>query len=119
MKYAWINGIKLDGTKDMEPVRGKIVLTEGSWIKDIIADEQVPQGYEIIDLKGQYLMPGLINLHVHLPAGGKPKKKESDPIKLVKWVSSNALFRYAAKRLCAANARKQLMSGVTMAQMMP
>ncbi len=113
MKYAWINGIILDGTKDMEPVRGKIVLTEGSWIKDIIADEQVPQGYEIIDLKGQYLMPGLINLHVHLPAGGKPKKKESDPIKLVKWVSSNALFRYAAKRLCAANARKQLMSGVT------
>lgn len=57
MKYAWINGIILDGTKDMEPVRGKIVLTEGSWIKDIIADEQVPQGYEIIDLKGQYLMP--------------------------------------------------------------
>lgn len=113
MKYAWINGIILDGTKDMEPVRGKIVLTEGSWIKDIIADEQVPQGYEIIDLKGQYLMPGLINLHMHLPAGGKPKKKESDPIKLVKWVSSNALFRYAAKRLCAANARKQLMSGVT------
>ena len=113
MKYAWINGIILDGTKDMEPVRGKIVLTEGSWIKDIIADEQVPQGYEIIDLKGQYLMPELINLHVHLPAGGKPKKKESDPIKLVKWVSSNALFRYAAKRLCAANARKQLMSGVT------
>ena len=113
MKYAWINGIILDGTKDMEPVRGKIVLTEGSWIKDIIADEQVPPGYEIIDLKGQYLMPGLINLHVHLPAGGKPKKKESDPIKLVKWVSSNALFRYAAKRLCAANARKQLMSGVT------
>ena len=113
MKYAWINGIILDGTKDMEPVRGKIVLTEGSWIKDIIADEQVPQGYEIIDLKGQNLMPGLINLHVHLPAGGKPKKKESDPIKLVKWVSSNALFRYAAKRLCAANARKQLMSGVT------
>ena len=113
MKYAWINGIILDGTKDMEPVRGKIVLTEGSWIKDIIADEQVPQGYEIIDLKGQYLMPGLINLHVHLPAGGKPKKKESDPIKLVKWVSSNALFRYAAKRLCAANARQQLMSGVT------
>ncbi len=113
MKYAWINGIILDGTKDMEPVRGKIVLTEGSWIKDIIADEQVPQGYEIIDLKGQYLMPGLINLHVHLPAGGKPKKKESDPIKLVKGVSSNALFRYAAKRLCAANARKQLMSGVT------
>ena len=98
MKYAWINGIILDGTKDMEPVRGKIVLTEGSWIKDIIADEQVPQGYEIIDLKGQYLMPGLINLHVHLPAGGKPKKKESDPIKLVKWVSSNALFRYAAIR---------------------
>lgn len=77
MKYAWINGIILDGTKDMEPVRGKIVLTEGSWIKDIIADEQVPQGYEIIDLKGQYLMPGLINLHVHLPAGGKPKKKKA------------------------------------------
>lgn len=33
----------------------------------------VPEGTKTIDLKGKYLMPGLINLHVHLPGSGMPK----------------------------------------------
>lgn len=59
-------------------------------------------------------MPGLINLHVHLPASGKPKKKQSDPKKLVKLMTSNNLLRNVMIKLCEKYAQTQLLSGVTM-----
>ena len=36
-------------------------------------------GFEIVDLKGGYLMPGLINLHVHLPSERQPPKAGQSP----------------------------------------
>ena len=58
-------------------------------------------------------MPGLINLHVHLPADGKPKNKPTDPRKMVKLITSNALLCKVGIALCEKYARTQLMSGVT------
>lgn len=59
MKYALVNGILLDGTEAMQPRSG---------------------------LAGSYVMPGLINLHVHLPASGKPTVKQKDNKKTVRHV---------------------------------
>ena len=74
MRNAYINGIILDGTENMVPQQGKIIFTDGSKIEKI-ADAAGPdadlKGYEIVDLGGKYIMPGLINLHVHLPSSGK------------------------------------------------
>jgi dihydroorotase-like cyclic amidohydrolase len=64
MKYAYRNGIILDGTKDMEPRTGIAVLTNGEIIEDIVPDYAVPAEYEIVDLQGGYLLPGLIDLHL-------------------------------------------------------
>lgn len=112
MKYAYINGILLSGEEDMKPVSGSILRTDGERIEDIVPEGTDLTGYEVIDLKGKYLLPGLINLHVHLPASGKPKK-HSDPATLARLLTSNALFRAVVRDVCAANAKKQLMSGVT------
>ena len=50
MKRAYTNGILLDGTEQMEPVRGKVLLTENDKIT-AIADAGVSlDGYEVIDL---------------------------------------------------------------------
>ena len=115
MKVAYINGIILDGSENMEPASGKVILTIGDKIEKIISHEEFKNlsGYENIDLKGKYIMPGLINLHLHLPSSGKPKKKESDPVKLVKLITSNGLFRKIGIKICADAAKTQLLSGVT------
>ena len=111
-RYALVNGVLLDGTRDMAPQTGKVVCVDGSRIA-AVTDGAAPAGYETVDLGGQYVLPGLINLHVHLPASGKPKKKPSDPKKLVKLITSNGLMRRVGIRLCEGYAKMELLSGVT------
>ena len=113
MKYVLVNGIILDGNEDMVPISGKKIIIEGEMIKDIVGADYNTEGYKEIDLKGQYILPGLINLHVHLPSSGRPKNKESDPKKLVKIMTSNAFFRMIIRKLCTNFAQTQLRSGVT------
>ncbi|MBR2829347.1 MAG: amidohydrolase family protein, partial [Solobacterium sp.] len=113
MKYAFVNGIILDGTKDMVPQKRMAILTDGTKITDIVEDSVNLSDYEIINLDGKYIMPGLINMHVHLPSAGKPQKKQKDSRKTARFVLSNPLGRAAGYRLCAGYAKTELMSGVT------
>ena len=113
MNTAYTNCIILDGTENMTPQRGKAILTEGGVITDIVPDSAIPAGFEKVDLGGRYILPGLINLHVHLAGSGKPKKKQSDPVKLVKLITSNSRMRTLGKKMVAGYAKTQLMSGVT------
>lgn len=113
MKRAYANGILLDGTEQMEPVRGKVLLTENDKIT-AIADAGVSlDGYEVIDLHGGYLCPGLINLHVHLAGNGKPSAKPRDNAALVRKILSNGLTRAIAYRLVCSYAKLELLGGVS------
>ena len=113
MKYAFINGKLLDGTENMEVQEGLVVLTDGEQIQDVVPDGQIPEGYERIDLQGKYLMPGLINMHVHLAGNGKPQKKQRDNEKLVKKIMSSALTRAVAYKMVCGFAKDELLGGVT------
>lgn len=113
MKTAYINGIILDGIKEMVAQVGKALLVDDNKIVDIISDKSIPSDYQIVDLAGQYVMPGLINLHVHLPSTGKPTTKQSDPVKLVKLITSCGLARKIGIKICESAAQLQLKSGVT------
>lgn len=113
MKYAYTNGYILTGEEDMTPIAGQTVLTDGELITAIVPDTADLTGYQVVDLKKQYLMPGLINLHVHLPASGKPKKKPTDNAKLVRLITSTALTRKILMKMCAGYAKTELFSGVT------
>ena len=112
-KLAFCNGLILTGEEGMEPIRGHILFTNGDRIEAIRPDGADTGGYQVIDLAGAAVMPGLINLHVHIPATGKPKKKQSDAKKLVKLLTSNALMRSICYGMCAKYVRPQLLSGVT------
>lgn len=113
MKTVYVNGILLDGSEQMRPQTGMAIVTEKDKILSVEVQKASYDGMEIIDLKNQYIMPGLINLHVHLPSSGKPKKKQSDPKKLVRLMTSNSFLRRIMVNLCAGYANTQLLSGVT------
>lgn len=112
-KYALINGKILDGSENMT-ARDAVVLVDDGKISDVLPkDAPIPNGCKIIDLGGKYLMPGLINMHVHLAGNGKPQKKQRDNAKLVKKIMSTAVTRAIAYKLVAKFAKLELLSGVT------
>ena len=112
-RYALKNGIILDGTKDMQPQKNKTVYISDKNIVDIRPDTDKLNGFQTIDLNGQYVLPGLINMHVHLPANGKPKEKPSDPKKAVKLITSCGMMRKVGIKMCEGYAKTELLSGVT------
>lgn len=112
MKTVFKNCTLLDGTKDMTPKANTDVVIDGDKIVF------VGNGYDgtadkVIDLSGKYLMPGLINLHVHLPAGGKPQKKPLKATLLSKIALSSSVMRGFTLKMCHSYAMQGLMSGVT------
>lgn len=112
MNFALKNLQILNGHEDMEPVSGKAILVEGETIAAIVDENEIPSGYKTIDLGGKYLLPGLINLHVHIPSGGAPSKRKLDYAKLAKLLRF-AVVRKVIRAMCAGNARQALYSGVT------
>lgn len=114
MKDAYINGKIIDGTKDMQVKEGYAILVEQGKIKNIVLQEEADlTGYNVVDLKGNYIMPGLINMHVHLAGNGKPQKKQRDNAKLVNFLMSNPLTRAIAHNMVSGFAEMELFSGVT------
>ena len=112
MKYALSNVTILDGHNNMEPRTGLAVLVNDGKIEKILNSAEIPAGYDVKDLQGAYLLPGLINMHVHIPSGGKPKKKKTDYNKLAALLKYGAV-RKVIKAMCASYAKQQLLSGTT------
>ncbi len=114
MKTAYLHCILLDGSENMTAQPDMTVIVEDGKITAIEKNLPAPaDSGEVIDLDGNYLMPGLINLHVHLPGSGYPKKKPQDSAKAAKFVMKNALTRALGRRLCEHYAKTELLSGVT------
>lgn len=113
MKYAYINGKILSGDKDMQVKQGLVIVTEGEKITDIVKEVPKSPDMKVVDLEGRYIMPGLINMHVHLAGNGKPQKKQRDNEKLVKTLMGTALSRAVAYKVVSDFARTELLSGVT------
>lgn len=113
MNYAFINGKILDGTKDMQVQNGLYILVQDGIITDIVPGTADLQNYNIIDLQGNYILPGLINMHVHLAGNGKPQKKQRDNEKLVNTIMGSSLTRKIAYKMVSGFAKDELLSGVT------
>lgn len=94
--------VDLDGKS---PIENAVVLINGARISAIGStdDIKVPAGTNVIDAKGKWLIPGLMNMHVHL--GLKlPGKMQAE--------LANETEGELALRM-ADNARQVLMAGIT------
>ncbi len=118
-RYTLVNGYVLDGTEQMEPTGGLAVVVSDGRFEAILPDsDPALAGIERIDLGGAYLAPGLINMHVHLAAAGKPPREDTGkkPVdykglmdKLGKWRLVRRLFY----RMAQSYAKSELLGGVT------
>ena len=103
----------------MQVQEGQAILVGNERITEILPAEEAGKrnlkasGYEEIDLQGKYILPGLINMHVHLAGNGKPQKKQRDNEALVKKIMSNGLTKAIAYHMVCGFAKDELYSGVT------
>ena len=112
-RYALTNMHLLNGHADMKPQTGLAVLVSDGRFEKILPESEIPEGYEVKDLGGKYLLPGLINLHVHMPTGGKSSAKKTDYAKLAQTLLKYGLVRWVLKKMGESHAKTQLLSGTT------
>ncbi len=113
MKTVFVNGTVLDGTREMQPRTGLAVVVEGEKILSIEPGEQSYPGCRVVDLEGGYIMPGLINMHVHMAGDGRPRqlspKSTARKLRLLRSSFGQKLIFRAIK----GYAKTELMSGTT------
>jgi hypothetical protein len=65
-----LKGSQLIDAKGGQPLKNAVVVIEGARIREIGTEKEVtvPKGAEIIDLPGCTLLPGLMDIHLHLSA---------------------------------------------------
>ena len=115
MTYVFTHATVLDGTADMEPrPTTTVVVNDEGRIAAIGAAEEIvpPANAQEIDLKGAYLVPGLVNLHVHLCGSGKPTSAGAAG-DLIDKVVGNPIGMWYLRRIIKKHAQQQLASGVT------
>lgn len=120
MEYALIHGNLLDGKLDNDgrmPVKKDcaLLVKDGKIEAILAAGEEIPADYERIDLTGKYILPGLINAHVHLAPSSKPKEnaKPTDYGKLSALIRKHPWIVKIFARMQKKMVRELLYSGVT------
>ena len=115
MAYALNHATILNGHLDMEPKQDMCVIVDDDGIIESIAKSStvlLPREFKQYDLKGAYLLPGLINLHAHLCGTGKPTSS-SGASNLVGLVTNNPIGRSWLRHRIQKSAETELLSGVT------
>lgn len=116
MKTIYKNCNLIDGLNN--PVKSNIsVAVENGKIAEIGTNLD-ETNCKVIDLKGKYLMPGMINLHIHLFGTGMPSKilGGGGLQKFVLKFITTSLGKKVLDAMLEANAKNILYSGVTTAR---
>lgn len=116
MNYVLKNVNIFDGRNNENIQQNMMVIVEDGKIKAIKkSSEEIIEDYKVINLEGQYLLPGLINLHAHLFGTGKPSKVLGGGLGqklLVKFVNTS-IGKPVIDSLVKNHATTALNSGVT------
>lgn len=106
-RLALVGGMLLDGYA-VPPLHHAAIIIENDRIVWVgrAAEAKIPAGTTIVDTSGRVMMPGLIDLHVHLKNLGHGNYDRWDP-----WLMERNLL----EKINAISAKQLLMAGVTSA----
>ena len=114
-KKVFINANLFNGYAD-STLQKCAIFVDGDKISKVSSDENLDfSGYEVVDLKGKYVTPGLVNPHIHLFGTGVPSKVISGggAQKLVMKIVQTKLGDKILDGLVKSAVKQQLLSGVT------
>jgi imidazolonepropionase-like amidohydrolase len=99
-----LKGRVIDGTLD-QPIENGALVTEGErivWVgrAQALPAQYSPAAYEVIDLPGRSIMPGLVDAHIHISFGEARTEEENALYTPVEFRTAKALY-YAKKVLQA------------------
>ena len=106
-KLALVGGMLLDGY-EVPPVHHAAILIEGNKIVAVgpASEIPIPPDAEVLDTSGRVMLPGLVDVHVHLQILGHGDYDVWDP-----WIAKNGLV----EKVGEISAKQLLMAGVTSA----
>ncbi len=109
---AYVGATLVDGTGG--PVRtNATILVRGRYVTDVGAGLEVPQGAQRVDLTGKWVVPGLIDAHIHFMVSGRMYTRPSF-LDLQHIVPYEEEVRWMQERV-PVTLRSLLCSGVTTA----
>jgi len=100
-KTAFKGGFLINGTGDT-PIEDSLVLIERGTIVYAGVDTELPEGYEVLDISGKTIMPGIIDAHLHF--SGNITENDTD------WVMED---NYQKAVVAVQQARECLEAGLT------
>ena len=98
-----ISNVRLLLGEELELIENRAVWVKDGVIEDVIADSEIPEGVLVYDGQGHLLMPGLIDLHIHMMWDGS-----ADPVATLELEGYEQMLIRAV-----ANCRHYLEHGIT------
>ena len=104
MKKAVLCGSLFD-SRNRDVLADQVVLIEGNRIVDVVPKNQANNlaGYDVIDLSDKFVMPGLIDCHLHLSMSGEADTRVASMTDTIGKIAITSLL----------NAQKDLLGGFT------
>ena len=98
--YALMNAKMFDGVSEHITENVTVLVSDGKI--EAIGARRVPDGYDVIDVEGNYLMPGMIDVHTHIDSLDRAKRALDSGVTTVRSASVSAFQDVGLRELVHA-----------------
>lgn len=102
--WALTNGHLFDGTRDRLRENVTVLVSDGRIEAITDSDADIPEGYERVDLEGNYLMPGLVDAHTHISTLAQAARALDSGVTTVRTASVSAYQDVSMRELVRSGA---------------
>jgi imidazolonepropionase-like amidohydrolase len=97
--YALTNANLFDGVNDSITENVTVLVRDGRIEKIVTDGSDVPRDYTVIDIEGNFLMPGMIDVHTHMNTIERSKRALDSGVTTVRVAGSSAYQDIALREL--------------------
>jgi len=88
--YALTNANLFDGVNERITENVTVLVNDGRIERIATGDVNVPRGYTVVDIEGNFLMPGMIDVHTHIDSIERAKRALDSGVTTVRSASVSA-----------------------------